>query len=150
MFPDRLLQLEVSVTFDCIKGHYVATVPDLPAPIVAQSLAGLRKRIQAALLPDDVDMRLILDRKARLERDPAPPRRGHRGRPITPGTLTLRMPRAAQVWPSVREATVAGRPVDAGPIDRVRQPGCCIEVSARVVYVNSVWAACRSRRRRRF
>jgi hypothetical protein len=55
----------------------VATVPDLPAPIVALSLAVLRRRIESALMPDLVDIRLILDRKAREERDQR--RRGWQG-----------------------------------------------------------------------
>ena len=57
----------------------MATVPDLPAPIVALSLAVLRRRIESALMPDLVDIRLILDRKARQERDQR--RRGGKGRP---------------------------------------------------------------------
>jgi hypothetical protein len=36
---------------------------------VALSLASLRKRIEAALLPNDVEVRLVLDRAARHERD---------------------------------------------------------------------------------
>jgi hypothetical protein len=40
-------RLEVSVSFDPAKG-YVATVPDLAAPITALSLAVLRRRIGAA------------------------------------------------------------------------------------------------------
>jgi hypothetical protein len=62
-------RLEVGVTFDLVKGHYVAAVPDLPAPIVALSLTVLRKRIEAALLTDDVVITLSLDRAARRERD---------------------------------------------------------------------------------
>jgi hypothetical protein len=61
-------RLEVSVTFDARRG-YVATVPDLAAPITALSLAVLRRRIEERLLPDTVDVQLVLDRAARLERD---------------------------------------------------------------------------------
>jgi hypothetical protein len=70
-------RLEVSVTFDPAKG-YVATVPDLAEPISALSLAVLRRRIEERLLPDSIDVRLILDRRARLERDQR--RRGGEGR----------------------------------------------------------------------
>jgi hypothetical protein len=37
--------------------------------VTALSLSGLRRRIEAALLPDEVDVQLVLDRAARLERD---------------------------------------------------------------------------------
>jgi hypothetical protein len=60
--------LEVSVTFDSAKG-YVALVPDLAEPITALLLAVLRRRIEERLLPDSVEVRLMLDRAARLERD---------------------------------------------------------------------------------
>jgi hypothetical protein len=58
-------RLEVSVTFDPAN----ATVPDLPEPVTALSLAMLRKRVEAALMPEDPEVRLMLDRKARFERD---------------------------------------------------------------------------------
>jgi hypothetical protein len=61
-------RLAVSVTFDPAKG-YVATVPDLAVPITALSLALLRRRIEERLLPDSVEVRLMLDRRARQERD---------------------------------------------------------------------------------
>jgi hypothetical protein len=60
-------RLEVSVTFEPAKG-YIATVPDTE-PITALSLAVLRRRIEERLLPDSVEVRLMLDRRARLERD---------------------------------------------------------------------------------
>jgi hypothetical protein len=60
-------RLEVSVTFDPAKG-YVATVPDLAEPITALSLAVLRRRIEIALLPDSVEVRLMLDGLAKRER----------------------------------------------------------------------------------
>ena len=53
-------RLEVSVTFDERHG-YVASAPELRHPIVALSLASLRKRIEIALLPDDVRVVLHLD-----------------------------------------------------------------------------------------
>jgi hypothetical protein len=61
-------RLEVSVTFDAAKG-YVATAAELRQPVVALSLGGLRRRIEALLLPDDPIITLNLDRTARLERD---------------------------------------------------------------------------------
>jgi hypothetical protein len=61
-------RLEVAVTFDERRG-YVASAPELRSPVTALSLGGLRRRIEIALLADDVDVRLVLDRAARLERD---------------------------------------------------------------------------------
>jgi hypothetical protein len=75
MSADRL---EVSVTFDQRRGGYVATVPDLAEPITALSLAVLRRRIEERLLPDSVEVRLMLDRRACFERDRR--RRGGVGR----------------------------------------------------------------------
>jgi hypothetical protein len=69
-------RLDVSVTFDERRG-YVALVPDLAEPITALSLAVLRRRIEERLLPDTAEVRLMLDRRARLERD----RRRLTGRP---------------------------------------------------------------------
>ena len=57
MSSDRL---EVSLTFDAERG-YIASAPELRHPIVALSLASLRKRIEIALLPDDVRVVLHLD-----------------------------------------------------------------------------------------
>ena len=65
MSSDRLA---VSVTFDATKG-YVASAPELRTPVTALSLGGLRRRLEALLLPDDVIVMLNLDRAARLERD---------------------------------------------------------------------------------
>ena len=53
-------RLEVSVTFDERHG-YIASAPRLRQPIVALSLGGLRRRIEIALLPDDVRVVLRLD-----------------------------------------------------------------------------------------
>jgi hypothetical protein len=55
-------------TFDELRG-YVATAAELRQPVMALSLGRLRRKIEIALLPDDVDVRLVLDRAARLERD---------------------------------------------------------------------------------
>jgi hypothetical protein len=61
-------RLEVSVTFDPAKG-YVGTAAELKAPVTALSLGGIRRRVEALMLPDDVIAMLNLDRAARLERD---------------------------------------------------------------------------------
>jgi hypothetical protein len=61
-------RLEVSVTFDPTKG-YVASAHELKAPVTALSLGGLRRRIEALMVPDDPIITLNLDRIARLERD---------------------------------------------------------------------------------
>ena len=53
-------RFEVTVTFDERRG-YIASAPELRHPIVALSLASLRKRIEIALLPDDVRVVLHLD-----------------------------------------------------------------------------------------
>ena len=59
-------RLDVTVTYDASCG-YIATAPELKAPVVALSLGGLRRRIEIALKPDDVDVMLQLDRAARQE-----------------------------------------------------------------------------------
>jgi hypothetical protein len=61
-------RLEVSVTYDARHG-YVGSAPGLRSPVTALSLGGLRRRIEALLLPDDVIITLNLDRVARQERD---------------------------------------------------------------------------------
>jgi hypothetical protein len=66
--PTAKRRLEVSVTFDERRG-YVASAPELRTPVMALSLGGLLRRIDAALMPDAVDIKLVLDRAARLERD---------------------------------------------------------------------------------
>jgi hypothetical protein len=53
--PDE--RLEVSVSFDERHG-YVASASELRQPVVALSLGGLRKRIEALMLPDDVVLQL--------------------------------------------------------------------------------------------
>ena len=50
-------RFEATVTFDERRG-YVASAPELRQPIVALSLASLRKRIEIALLSDDVVLQL--------------------------------------------------------------------------------------------
>jgi hypothetical protein len=71
-------RFEVSVTFDERRG-YVASAPELRQPVTALSLGGIRRRIEAWMLPDDVHIVLHLDRAARLERDRR--RRGGASRP---------------------------------------------------------------------
>jgi hypothetical protein len=61
-------RLEVSVSFDERRG-YIGTAPELHAPVVALSLSGLRRRIEALMVPDSVDVKLVLDVRARRERD---------------------------------------------------------------------------------
>ena len=46
-------RLEVSVTFDERHG-YIGSAPELRSAVVALSLGGLRRKIEIALLPDDV------------------------------------------------------------------------------------------------
>ena len=57
-------RLEVSVTYDASCG-YIASAPELRQPIVALSVGGLRRRIEALLLPDRSTCGFMLDRKAR-------------------------------------------------------------------------------------
>jgi hypothetical protein len=61
-------RFEVSVTFDERRG-YVGSHPELRSPVVALSLSGIRRQIEAALMPDEPIIILQLDRAARLERD---------------------------------------------------------------------------------
>jgi hypothetical protein len=61
-------RLEVSVTFDERRG-YIASAPELRTPVMALSLGGLRQRIEALMLPDDLHVVLQLDVRARRERD---------------------------------------------------------------------------------
>ena len=61
------MRVEISVTYDASCG-YIASAPKLRHPIVALSLASLRKRIEIALSPDDVRVVLHLDGLAERER----------------------------------------------------------------------------------
>jgi hypothetical protein len=49
--------------------RYIASAPELRHQIVALGLGSLRRRIETELLPDNVIVRLDLDRVARRERD---------------------------------------------------------------------------------
>jgi hypothetical protein len=60
-------RFEVSVTYDASCG-YIASAPELRQPVVALSLASLRKRIGAALMPDEPIVVLQLDGLAERER----------------------------------------------------------------------------------
>src|SRR5262249_49301239 len=61
-------RFDVAVTFDERRG-YVGTHPELRAPVTALSLGGLRRKVEAAMLPEEVIVMLNLDKAARLERD---------------------------------------------------------------------------------
>jgi hypothetical protein len=61
-------RFDVSVTFDEGRG-YVGTHPELRAPVTALSLGGLRRKVEAAMLPEEVIVMLSLDKAAGLERD---------------------------------------------------------------------------------
>ena len=69
-------RFDVAVTFDERRG-YVGTHPELRVPVTALSLGGLRRKVEALMLPDEIIVTLSLDRAARLERD----RRRLNGRP---------------------------------------------------------------------
>ena len=60
-------RLEVDVSFDPAKG-YIGSAPELRQPIVALSLASLRKRIEALLMPDEPLVVLQFDGLAERER----------------------------------------------------------------------------------
>ena len=53
------MRLEVSVTFD--ERGYIGSAPELRSAVVALSLGGLRRKIEIAMLPDDVRVVLQLD-----------------------------------------------------------------------------------------
>ena len=74
-------RFDVAVTFDERRG-YVGTHPELRSPVTALSLGGLRRKVEAAMLPEEVIVMLNLDKAARLERD----RRTGRSRPGFAGT----------------------------------------------------------------
>jgi hypothetical protein len=69
-------KIAIAVTFDPERG-YVGTAPDLRQPVIALSLGGLRRKVEALISPDEVIVTLNLDKPARLERD----RRRLTGRP---------------------------------------------------------------------
>jgi hypothetical protein len=69
-------RLAIAVTYDERRG-YIASAPELQSPVIALSLGGLRRRVEALMSPDEVIVVLSLDRAARMERD----RRRLNGRP---------------------------------------------------------------------
>ena len=77
--------MRVAVSFDAERGYYT-TASDVPT-VTALSLAGVRKRIAAALMPDEVDIKLELDRAARRSATAAVHRRW-RSPAATPGCET--------------------------------------------------------------
>jgi hypothetical protein len=66
----REQRLEVSVIFD-ERHSYVASAPELRSAVVALSLGGLRRKIEALLLPAEVEVRLMLDGLAEREWQPS-------------------------------------------------------------------------------
>jgi hypothetical protein len=66
-------RLEVNVTFD--ERGYIGCAPELRQAVVALSLGGLRRKIEIALLPDNVRIVMQLDGLAERER--------HRRRAVT-------------------------------------------------------------------
>ena len=65
MLDDRAIH----VTFDAARGGYIATHPQLAAPVTALSLSVLRARVGRQLDIAAVNVRLKLDRTARAQRD---------------------------------------------------------------------------------
>ena len=61
------MRFEVAVTYDASCG-YIASAPELRTPVVALSLGGLQRKIEIAMLPDDVRVVLQLDGLAERER----------------------------------------------------------------------------------
>jgi hypothetical protein len=61
-------RLRVGVSFDPTRGYFT-TGSELPRSLTALSLGGLRRRIEALLLPDNVNVQLILARTAERERN---------------------------------------------------------------------------------
>jgi hypothetical protein len=59
-------RLEINVTFD--ERGYIGSAPELRLPVTALSLGGLRRKVEIALLPDEVEIVLQLDGLAERER----------------------------------------------------------------------------------
>ena len=59
-------RLEVNVTFD--ERGYIGSAPELRQPVVALSLGGLRRKIEALMVPDEPIVVLQLDGHAERER----------------------------------------------------------------------------------
>jgi hypothetical protein len=67
--PGRADELQVAATFDPARGGYIATHANLPQTVCALSLSVLRARVGRQLDIAAVNVRLKLDRAARLQRD---------------------------------------------------------------------------------
>jgi len=63
-----MTRLSVDVTFDERFG-YTGTAPELRSAVRALSLNGLRRLVEDQFPGQALDLRLVLDRKAKLERD---------------------------------------------------------------------------------
>ena len=74
-------RLDVTVTYDARHG-YIASAPELRQPVVALSLGGLRRKIEIAMLPDNVRIVLQLDGLAERERHHRRRRRSWRAEPL--------------------------------------------------------------------
>ena len=59
-------RLEVNVTFD--ESGYIGSAPELRSPVMALSLGGLRRKVEIAMLPNNVRVVLQLDGLAERER----------------------------------------------------------------------------------
>ena len=59
-------RLEVNVTFD--ERGYIGSAPELRKPVVALSLGGLRRKVEALMVPDEPIVVLQLDGHAERER----------------------------------------------------------------------------------
>src|SRR5258705_11533517 len=65
-YPMREERLEVSVTFD--ERGYIGSAPELRSAVTALSLGGLRRKIEALMVPDQPIVVLQLDGLAERER----------------------------------------------------------------------------------
>jgi len=85
--------LHVNVSFN--DRGFVGTLPELrESPVVALSLAGLRRRLESLMVPDQPEIKMHLDRSAQAERDRR--RFGGPGAADRPDTVYRRPGRTAQ------------------------------------------------------
>jgi hypothetical protein len=66
------MPIEVSVTYDAKRG-YVASAPELREPVVALSLGGLRRKVEARMSPGFILQLDGLAERERHRRRAAPP-----------------------------------------------------------------------------
>ena len=64
-------RLEVNVTCDAERG-YIGSAAELRLPVMALSLGGLRRKVEALMMPDDVRVVLQLDDLPNLFPHPSP------------------------------------------------------------------------------